>query len=149
MHSTLLLALTAIAAAAPSNLAPRQQSFSASFTQYSNCGPTTACGLTGGFTAAASQNLFGVGPGAGAGPACGTCYSLSSNQPGTAPITVKITDLCPADGNPLCAQQGLSGTNSAGANVNFDLCADGGAAAAFFGSSGTTFVTGSATQVGC
>ena len=73
-----------------------------------------ACGITGGFTAAASQNLFGVGPGAGAGPACGTCYSLSSGQPGTVPITVKVTNLCPADGNPLCAQQGLTGTNSAG-----------------------------------
>jgi hypothetical protein len=35
-------------------------------------------------------------------------------------IVVKVTNLCPADGNPLCAQNGLSGTNQYGANLNFD-----------------------------
>ena len=137
--------------------------------RYNGCGASVACGITGGFTAAVSQNLFGVGSGAGAGPACGTCYSLSSGQPGTASITVKVTNLCPADAsNPLCTQQGLSGTNSAGmslhllrlrlgdllthcigANVHFDLCADDGAAGAFFGSSGTELATGTASQVPC
>ena len=136
MLSSALLSFAALAAAAPSNLTPRQQGFSASFTRsvtntyqlsharswhltnpisrYNGCGGSVACGISGGFTAAVSQNLFGVGSGAGAGPACGTCYSLSSGLPGTAPITVKVTNLCPADSNPLCAQQGLSGTNSLG-----------------------------------
>ena len=135
-----LISFAALAAAAPSNLTPHQQGFSASFTRsvdntyqwshaasrlltnpvsrYNGCGASVACGIQGGFTAAVSQNLFGVGPGAGAGPACGTCYSLSSGQPGIAPITVKVTDLCPVDGNPLCAQQGLSGTNSAGMSLH-------------------------------
>ena len=136
--------------------------------RYGGCGASVACGMTGGFTAAVSENLFGVGPGAGAGPKCGTCWSLSSGQPGTVSITVKVSDLCPAAGNPLCAQQGLSGVNSAGtfffitfspslcniltfigANVNFDICSDNGAAGAFFGSSGTEFVTGTATEVYC
>ena len=40
---------------------------------------------------------------------------------------------CPADENPLCAQNGLRGTNQYGANVNFDLCSDSGAEGAFFG----------------
>ena len=39
---------------------------------------------------------------------------------------------CPTDENPLCAQNGLSGINQYGANVNFDLCSDSGAEAAFF-----------------
>lgn len=77
----------------------------------------------GGFTAACSENLFGVGSGAGAGPACGTCYELSSGQPGTVPIKVTINNLCPAAGNEKCAQQGLSGTNSAGMSSH-ELTAD-------------------------
>ena len=34
-------------------------------------------------------------------------------------IVVKVNNLCPASGNPLCAQNGLGGTNQYGANVNF------------------------------
>ena len=95
-----------------------------------------------------SQNLFGVGPGAGAGPACGECWKLtgetdSSGNPltnaGTS-IVVMINNLCPADGNPLCAQNGLTGTNQYGANVNFDLCSDSGAETAFFGNDGVPII---------
>lgn len=56
-----------------------------------------------GYSAAVSQNLFGVGPGAGAGPACGTCYNLTvqTDSSGSAlsnagnSIVVKVTNLCP------------------------------------------------------
>lgn len=60
-----------------------------------------------------------------------------------------INNLCPADGNPLCSQNGLGGQNQYGANVNFDLCRDSGAAAALFGSSGVGLAVGTAQQVDC
>jgi len=125
-----------------------------------NCNTNTAaCAFYTypGFSAAVSQNVYGVGPGAGAGPACGTCWKLvgetdSSGNPlsnaGTS-IVVMVNNLCPAQGNPLCAQNGLSGTNQYGANVNFDLCSDSGAQEAFFGNSGVGLAIGSATQVDC
>ncbi|TKA82846.1 hypothetical protein B0A55_00968 [Friedmanniomyces simplex] len=139
----------------------------ASFTEYGagdsfgspNCQTTTtACGYyTSGFNAAVSQNEFGVGPGAGAGPACGTCWKLTieTDSSGNAvsnagnSIVVEITNLCPASGNPLCAQNGLSGTNQYGANVNFDTCKDSGASAALFGNSGVGLGLGTAEQVSC
>lgn len=127
-----------------------------------------------GYSAAVSQNLYvpslhlvlslltychsyGVGPGAGQGPACGTCWKLvgqtdsSGNKLSNAgtSIVVMVNNLCPAQGNPLCAQQGLSGTNQYGANVNFDLCSDSGAQAAFFGNSGVGLAIGTAQQVDC
>jgi len=142
--------------------------YKASFTHYGagdtfgspNCNTNTAaCGFYTypGYSAAASQNIFGVGPGAGAGPACGTCWKItgqtdssgnSLSNAGTS-IVVMVNNLCPASGNPLCAQNGLSGTNQYGANVNFDLCSDSGAQAAFFGNSGVGLALGSATQVDC
>jgi len=142
--------------------------YKSSFTHYGagdsfgspNCNTNTAaCGFftSPGFSAAASQNLFGVGPGAGAGPACGTCWRLTGqtdssgnalSNAGTS-IVVMINNLCPASGNPLCSQNGLSGTNQYGANVNFDLCSDSGAAAAFFGNDGVGLAIGTATQVSC
>jgi hypothetical protein len=142
--------------------------YKASFTHYGagdsfgspNCNTNTAACFfytSPGFSAAASQNLYGVGPGAGAGPACGTCWKLtgqtdsSGNQlsnSGTS-IVVMINNLCPADGNPLCSQQTLSDTNQYGANVNFDLCSDSGASAAFFGNSGVGLAVGTATEVDC
>lgn len=100
---------------------------------------------------------FGVGPGAGAGPACGTCWKLtgqtdSSGNPlsnaGTN-IVVMVNNLCPAQGNPLCSQPDLSSTNQYGANVNFDLCSDSGAQTAFFGNNGVGLAIGTAEQVDC
>jgi hypothetical protein len=64
-------------------------------------------------------------------------------------IIPKVNNLCPAEGNPLCSQSGLTGTNQYGANVNFDLCSDSGASAAFFGNSGVGLAVGSATEVSC
>ena len=109
-----------------------------------------------GYSAAVSQNEFGVGDGAGAGPACGTCWKLTASTDSSGnkktfgnPIVVQVTNLCPADSNPLCAQNGLSGTNQYGANLNFDLCIDSGASAALFGSSGVGLAVGQAEQVDC
>lgn len=141
--------------------------YKASFTEYGagdsfgsgNCQTkTTACGYyTSGFNAAVSQNVFGVGPGAGAGAACGGCWKLtietdsSGNRVSNAgnSIVVEVTNLCPASGNPLCAQSSLSGTNQYGANVNFDTCKDSGASAALFGNSGVGLGLGTAQQVPC
>ena len=64
-------------------------------------------------------------------------------------IVVMINNLCPAQGNPLCSQSGLTGTNQYGANVNFDLCSDSGAEDAFFGNSGVGLALGTATPVDC
>ena len=142
--------------------------YKASFTHYGagdsfgspNCNTNTAACFfftQPGFSAAVSQNLYGAGPGQGQGPACGTCWKLtgqtdssgnSLSNAGTS-IVVMINNLCPADGNPLCSQQGLTGTNQYGANVNFDLCSDSGASAAFFGNSGVGLAVGTATQVDC
>ena len=124
-----------------------------------NCNTATAaCGFytSPGYNAAASQNLFGVGPGAGAGPACGTCWRLTPQTDtsghalrGAKSIIVKVNNLCPAQGNPLCAQNGLGGTNQYGANVNFDTCIDDGASGALFGTSGVGLAIGTATKVSC
>lgn len=95
--------------------------------------------------------------GAGAGPACGTCWKLtietdssgnSVSNSGNS-IVVEVTNLCPADGNPLCAQNGLEGTNQYGANLNFDLCIDSGASSAMFGDDGTALGLGTAEEVSC
>lgn len=131
---------------------PSGGGYSASFTQYGGCKDTSvACGtLPGGYTAAASQNLFGAGPGDGPGPGCGKCWSLSSSAPGTKSIKVTINNLCPAIGNEaMCAQNGLGGKNSVGMNVNFDLCMDNGSADAFFGTAASRMATGTATEVPC
>ncbi|RMY73862.1 hypothetical protein D0863_03603 [Hortaea werneckii] len=144
------------------------QSYKASFTEYGsgdqngsgNCNvDSTACGYytTSGYSAAASQNIFGAGPGEGAGPGCGTCWKLtiqtdsSGNQVSNASnsIVVKVTNLCPANGNPLCAQSSTSDTNQYGANVNFDTCIDSGASDALFGNSGVGLGVGTAEKVDC
>ena len=135
-----ILSFAAVALAAPSVPERRAvgDTFSASFTRsvkntypslfstlqpptdlvfrYNGCGASVACGgAAGGKTAAASQNLFGVGSGAGAGPACGTCWELSSGLAGTAQIIVTVDNLCPADvHNEKCSQSGLGGKNSLG-----------------------------------
>ncbi|KAK3679536.1 hypothetical protein LTR78_001097 [Recurvomyces mirabilis] len=163
MHATTLLTTAALAIGASA-----QQSYKASFTQYGsgdqnnsgNCNvKTTACGYytQPGYSAAISQNEFGAGPGQGAGPGCGTCWKLTieTNSSGQKvsnagnSIVVKVTNLCPAQGNPLCAQNGLSGTNQYGANLNFDTCIDSGASKALFGSSGVGLGVGTAVEVNC
>ncbi|KAG9755348.1 hypothetical protein KCU73_g5462, partial [Aureobasidium melanogenum] len=62
---------------------------------------------------------------------------------------VQITNLCPASGNPLCSQNGLTGTNQYGANLDFDLCINSGANTALFGNSGVGLAVGTAVQVSC
>lgn len=91
-----------------------------------NCNTATAaCGWYSnpGYNAAASQNLFGVGPGAGAGPGCGLCFQLTAKTNpyannvaliGTQSIVVKVNNLCPAVGNELCSQSDLTSTNKLG-----------------------------------
>ncbi|KAI9809435.1 MAG: hypothetical protein M1827_006872 [Pycnora praestabilis] len=165
MHYTTILAT--ITALLPFTFA---QTYKATFTHYGsgdsfgspNCQTATAaCGFytSPGYSAAASQNLFGKGPGQGAGPACNTCYRLTGQTDssgnklanGNPSIVVKVNNLCPATGNPLCSQNGLSGTNQYGANVDFDLCSDSGAAKAFFPNypNGVGLIVGSATLVSC
>ena len=95
--------------------------------------------------------------GAGAGPGCGTCWKLTIQKDSSGhtlsnagnSIVVMVTNLCPASGNPLCSQSGLSGTNQYGANLNFDLCIDSKANSALFGNSGVGLGVGSAVQVDC
>jgi hypothetical protein len=128
MHppTSLYLALLAVL---PLSLADK---YRATFTEYGSgdgwgsksCDTaSTACGWYNrhGYNAAISQNKYGVGPGAGAGPACGTCWRLTPKTDisgkrlhGAHEIVVKVNNLCPADGNPLCAQYGMSGTNQYG-----------------------------------
>ena len=75
---------------------------------------SNACGVpgTGGYTAAVSQNLFGVAGGAGAGPACGGCWSLTTD--GGKNLVVKVNNLCPIQGNSLCSMQTLGNVNQLG-----------------------------------
>ena len=111
-------------------LSAQAQTYTASFTEYGsgdengsgNCNvATTACGFytDPGFSAAVSQNLFGVGSGAGAGPACGTCYQLTINTDTTGQpvanagksIVVKVTNLCPSKcSNPHFVRRRVSDT---------------------------------------
>ncbi|KAK7701791.1 hypothetical protein SLS57_011596 [Botryosphaeria dothidea] len=69
-----------------------------------NCKEKKACGFyfDPGYATAISENFYGVGPGKGAGPACGRCYELiarwdsSGNKLyNTKPIVVRVNDLCP------------------------------------------------------
>ncbi|KAI9660972.1 MAG: hypothetical protein M1821_009299 [Bathelium mastoideum] len=161
LTQTLFLFATAFSAA-------QAATYKASFTEYGSgddrssgtCNTNTvACGFfsANSYQAAVSQNLFGVGPGAGAGPACGTCYKLtaetdsSGNKLSNAgnSITVQVNNLCPADSNVLCSQSSLTSANQYGANVNFDLCIDDGAAGALFGNSGVGLAVGTAEEVSC
>ena len=79
----------------------------ASFTQYGPCNvDTTSCAWysSSGYNAAISQAAYGGAPGSGASSACGVCWRLTPDFPGANEIVVKVNNLCPADGNPLCAQ---------------------------------------------
>ncbi|CAD6566016.1 MAG: hypothetical protein ASARMPREDX12_007507 [Alectoria sarmentosa] len=145
-------------------------SYSATFTEYGlndgngspNCNAATvSCGFynTPGYNAAVSQNLFGAA--SGKTDTCGTCWQLdpvsnpnaadtTATVAGLNPIVVMVNNLCPASSNEKdCGQATLQDTNFAGANVNFDLCKDDGAANALFGSSGIGMAFGKATEVSC
>ncbi|KAL1311369.1 hypothetical protein AAFC00_001539 [Neodothiora populina] len=160
MTTSFLLAAASLTSAATT--------YKASFTEYGssdsngsgNCNvATSACGYytNPGYSVAVSQNLYGAGPGAGAGPDCGKCYKLtvqtdsSGNKVSNAgnSIVAKVTNLCPSDGNPLCSQGSLTDTNQYGANVNFDTCIDSGASKALFGDSGVGLGIGTAEEVDC
>lgn len=118
----------------------------ASFTQYSPCDDPskTSCAWysSSGYNAAISQAVYGGYPGSGPSGACGVCWKLTPEYAGANEIVVKVNNLCPDDGNTLCAQ-------AENVDVNFDLCRDSGAAAALFGSSGTEQVNGTAVVVDC
>lgn len=115
-----------------------------------------------GYAAAVSQNLFGAGPGQGAGPACGTCYRLTIETDASTgarvpnagdSIVVMVDNLCPAagagDGNSLCAQPDLRTPNSYGGVVDFNLCNDDGAHAALLAPAGTGLAGATAAEVSC
>ncbi|CAL1714201.1 unnamed protein product [Somion occarium] len=129
----------------------------ASFTHYSGCN-RPACGVSAtGFTAAVSQLAFGSAPGLGAGDACGRCFAITATQDPFSPsfpgpfktIVVKVTDLCPVQGNQeWCGQSQSNSNNQHGQPVHFDICEDTGGSNAFF-PSGHGALTGSFTEVSC
>ncbi|KAI0738628.1 endoglucanase V-like protein [Daedaleopsis nitida] len=129
----------------------------ASFTHYSGCSQP-ACGIAAsGYTAAISQLAFGSGPGLGPGDACGRCFAVTANADPYSPayggpfktIVVKVTDLCPLQGNQeWCGQSRSAADNQHGAPVHFDICEDTGGAAQFF-PSGHGALTGTYTEVSC
>lgn len=115
----------------------------ASFTMYSGCGSPgmfsfafdlhensldgtdVACGKSAsGYTAAINQLAFGSVPGLGAGDACGRCFALTGNKDPYSPsytgpfgqtIVVKVTDMCPVQGNQeFCGQTTSDPTNQHG-----------------------------------
>ncbi|CAF9918095.1 hypothetical protein IMSHALPRED_004209 [Imshaugia aleurites] len=118
----------------------------ASFTQYGPCNDPSQVSCAwysaSGYNAAISQAAYGGSPGSGPSAACGVCWQLTPDYPGANEIVVKVNNLCPDDGNPLCAAP-------EDVDINFDLCQDSGAAAALFGGSGTEQVNGTAVEVDC
>ncbi|KZT12299.1 glycoside hydrolase family 45 protein [Laetiporus sulphureus 93-53] len=139
----------------------QQPSDNSSFTEYSGCS-TPACGETAtGYTAAMNQLSFGAPSGDGEGDACGRCFRLTGTVDPYSPdysgpfysIVVKVTDLCPVEGNAVwCGQTTEDGTNEFDMPVHFDICEDTGGAGAFFpsvdcsewsGSDGSSLWTGS------
>ncbi|KIM44561.1 glycoside hydrolase family 45 protein, partial [Hebeloma cylindrosporum] len=129
----------------------------ASFTAYSGCG-SPACGEPGnGFTAAMNQLAYGAPPGQGSGDACGRCFSITGTGDPYSPwstgpfntIVVKVTDLCPAEGDGRwCEQTTSNPTNQYGKPFHFDICEDTGGADAFF-PSGLGALIGNFTEVSC
>lgn len=89
--------------------------------------PQPACGKVGnGHTAAISQLTFGAPPGLGAGDVCGRCFAITAEDDPYSPgsrhhyktIVVKVTDLCPVEGNEFwCGQSRKNGLNKFGAPV--------------------------------
>ncbi|KAH9173533.1 RlpA-like double-psi beta-barrel-protein domain-containing protein-containing protein [Lactarius sanguifluus] len=120
--------------------------------------PPLACGKTAsGYTAAMNQLAFGAPSGLGPGDACGRCFKVTGCADPYSPgkegpfksIIVKVTDLCPVEGNEQwCGQTAYNTTNSFGQSAHFDLCQESGAPAAFF-PSGSGALTGTYEEVPC
>ncbi|KAH8998325.1 glycoside hydrolase family 45 protein [Lactarius hatsudake] len=114
-----------------------------------------ACGKTiSGYTAAMNQLAFGAPSGLGAGDACGRCFKVAGSvDPGPfKSIVVKVTDLCPIQGNEQwCGQTVSNATNSFGQSVHFDLFQESGASGAFFpsGTDGNGALIGTYEEVPC
>ena len=81
-----------------------------------------------GYTAAINQLAFGSAPGLGPGDACGRCFAVTGTEDPYSPsftgpfqtIVVKVTDMCPAEGNEQwCGQTMSQGTNQFGAPVQY------------------------------
>ncbi|KAJ3559278.1 hypothetical protein NM688_g436 [Phlebia brevispora] len=130
----------------------------ASFTEYWGCSEP-ACGIVAnGFTAAMNQLSFGAPSGVGPGDACGRCFAVTADYDPYSPaytgpwgqtIVVKITDLCPVEGNEVwCGQTATNDTNQFGQPFHFDLCVDSGAAAQFFPANHDALI-GNFTEVPC
>ncbi|KAI9890085.1 MAG: hypothetical protein M1814_004484 [Vezdaea aestivalis] len=129
-----------------------------------NCATSMgACGfmLTSGFACAVSEALYAViGSGAAGGDSCRKCVKITgaTDSSGAAittnSIVLVINNLCPRQGNSLCAQSTLSDVNQLGANVNVDICQDSthngqSAIQAFFGNSNGGLAVGTAQLVPC
>lgn len=128
-----------------------------------NCNTNTAaCGFYSypGYSTAVSQNLYGAGPGQCAGPECGKClkvnvyYDMNGNpiqnlDGAGSDVVLLVNNLCPAEGNPLCAQPNLQSTNQYGGTIDVNVCSDSGARQAIFGNSGTGLALGTAEEVDC
>jgi len=96
-------------------------------------GNTGACNCVTGVenypTVAMSQNYFGVGPGQGAGPACGKCFHLhiygdpydSNWCSDSYDIVVKVADECPNAGNEAWCPAYPGQVNQFGAGIHFDM----------------------------
>ncbi|KAJ7132155.1 endoglucanase V-like protein, partial [Mycena epipterygia] len=130
----------------------------ASFTMYSGCA-MPACGVSAsGYSAAISQLAFGSVPGLGPGDACGRCFALTGSEDPYSPaftgpfgksIVVKVTDMCPAQGNEAwCGQTATDQANQFNMPVHFDICEDTGGAAVFF-PNGHGALLGSWSEVSC
>ena len=86
----------------------------------------SACGYSAssGFTAAINQLSYGAPGGVGPGDACGRCFAVTATADPYSPnytgpfgqtIVVKVTDLCPVDGNEVwCGQQNGNPLNQFG-----------------------------------
>ncbi|KIY62934.1 glycoside hydrolase family 45 protein [Cylindrobasidium torrendii FP15055 ss-10] len=136
----------------------QQPSGNATFTRYSGCSSTAACGRTStGYSAALNQLAFGSSSGLGEGDACGRCFSISGTKGMYAPdytgpfytIVVKVNNLCPIAGNEKwCGQTTSNPANKYGAAFHFDICDDCGGATAFF-PVGHTTLRDTFKEVGC
>ena len=85
-----------------------------------------ACGYSAssGYTAAMNQLAFGSYPGVGPGDACGRCFAITADADPYSPdftgpfgqtIVIKVTDMCPVEGNEVwCGQTTTDDSNQFG-----------------------------------